>query len=264
MCSRLASDFKARLARYRQKQFTRDTIYLYLNIEFAELIRTGYPIRTIEIGWNLACFDSNFIGVGTLPLSTIQAEIRAARKMQWYGSNSNNGGGNSNNGGSWNQGGGNSNIGGGRNKWSQNSQGWGDDDGEERGRANKKRKNQNTSDPVHGIINEFGNVIRTEYAKAESDKAVSMVRELFAPGIKLNPSPSQSMASASSGSPESQQAQPSQQCFRCLGIDHWTIDCKVQYRPPWSDDMRLPEMPTLNRTQRMAQIAQMQLETVLL
>ena len=75
ICSRLASDFKARLARYRQMHSTRDTIYLDLNPEFAELIRTGYSIRTIEIGWNLACFDSNLIGVGILALSTIQAEI---------------------------------------------------------------------------------------------------------------------------------------------------------------------------------------------
>ena len=88
LARRLRSDFKARIARYRQMSFSRDVINLHLLLEMAALVRLGYSTYLIETSWLNACTDSNFVQVGVAALKGIQASIKPSGKTHHIASRS--------------------------------------------------------------------------------------------------------------------------------------------------------------------------------
>ena len=75
---RVACDFKARLARFQQLKMSKNAIYLYILLDFAELVRLVYSLSILRDAWGNACKDSNIFGVGAQAFWDLQVTIRAA------------------------------------------------------------------------------------------------------------------------------------------------------------------------------------------
>ena len=74
---RLVSDFKGRLAKFNQFSMSRSLIYLYLVLDYAELLRCGYSYSLIRNSWTSACSDSNLLYVGLSALRRVGEERRS-------------------------------------------------------------------------------------------------------------------------------------------------------------------------------------------
>ena len=100
LVARLRSDFKAKIARFRQIKLTKDSVYIYLLLESAELIRLGYSRGLLFASWRQACTDTKLADVGICALSGIAANLvdmaynsnsRSSREGGNYGGGNGNG-----------------------------------------------------------------------------------------------------------------------------------------------------------------------------
>ena len=76
---RITSDLQARIAKFIQQSFTPNMIYLYLIMDFAELMRLGYGPKFLEKCWKTAASDLGTWEVGEAALIRVKTTFRATR-----------------------------------------------------------------------------------------------------------------------------------------------------------------------------------------
>ena len=71
-------------------KLTKDSVYIYLLLEFAELIRLGYSRGLLFASWRQACTYTRLVEVGICSLSGIQANLHKLHSMSGYNNSSRN------------------------------------------------------------------------------------------------------------------------------------------------------------------------------
>ena len=80
--NRLVCDFQARIAKFNQQSFTPNMFFLYLVMDFAELMRLGYGRLFLGSCWKKAASDLGTWEIGEAALERLKTIIRETRPVE--------------------------------------------------------------------------------------------------------------------------------------------------------------------------------------